>query len=268
MAENEVSDEVIQSDISQVSMAAMKPLMTQREFMYIDLDLLYDFRLTALMAYIRGEEDYKYVTQHLDEYLQAPSLEVCKFFPKFNLTERNIDEFLANPEYKEFVAALALPTGFMAELQDIIKFVNTENESKETHRSLKITLNCRYRNLHPSIVDRVVDAIHKSDPNVRIEVTEYKDWSEVPADLIKMQDMICVYDVRNFLSTGTTSQKLLTELNELHNCSIVGLRVSDLDDEETPVGLDNLQDVLSIMCKKFTLVGKTLLKEVKGTTNG
>ena len=97
MAENEVSDEVIQSDISQVSMAAMKPLMTQREFMYIDLDLLYDFRLTALMAFIHGKEEYEYLYSHLQQYLETPTLEICKFFPKMNVKESDLDDFINNP---------------------------------------------------------------------------------------------------------------------------------------------------------------------------
>ena len=267
MSENDIPDEVIKSDISEATMAAMKPLMTQREFMYIDLDLLYDLRLSALLGFVKGEEDYKYIRKHVQQYLDAPTLEVCKFFPELKVKEEDLDDFINDPGYSTILAALALPTNFMRELQDIIKFINTENESKETHRSLKITLNCRYKNLHPYIINRVVDLIHKSDPLVKVEVTEYRDWSEVPASLIKMQDMICVYDVRNFLSDGTTSQKLLTEMNELSNCSIVGLKVSDLSKEDTEIGVVNLQDVISIMCKKFTLVNKTLLS-TEGLING
>lgn len=267
MNENDVSDEVIKNDISTVSMAAMKPLMTQREFMYIDLDLLYDLRLSALLGFVRGQEDYDYIVQHIPEYLETPTLEVCKFFPKLGVTEEDLDNFINNPDYRAILAALALPTKFMKELQDIVKFINTENESKETHRSIKLTLNCRYKNLHPFIIHRIVDLIHKSDPGVRVEVTEYRDWFEVPAELIKTQDMICVYDVRNFLADGTVSQKLLTGMNELSNCSIVGLKVCDLDKEDENIGVENLQDVLSIMCKKFTLVNKSLLT-MGGLNNG
>ena len=267
MNEIDVPDEVIKQDISNVTMASMKPLMTQREFMYIDLDLLYDLRLSALLGFVKGEEDYKYIVQHIHQYLETPTLDVCRFFPRLGVTEKDLDDFINNPEYKTVLAALAVPTNFMRELQDIIKFINTENESKETHRSLKITLNCRYKDLHPYIIDRVVDAIHKSDPGVKIEITNYQDWFEVPADLIKMQDMICVYDVRNFLSTGTPSQKLLIEINGLSNCSIVGLKVSDLGAEDTEIGIENLQDVVSILCKKFTLVDKSLLS-VEDLANG
>ena len=259
MDQNTVPDQVIQEDISKLSMEAMKPLMTQREFMYIDLDLLFDFRLSALMAFIKGEEDYKYIVDHIPEYLEAPTLEVCKFFPEMGVKEKDLDTILTDRRYRTFLAALALPTKFLRELQDIIKFINTENESKETHKSLKITLNARYKGLHPFIVNKVVRAIHDSDPGVVVELTEYPDWYSVPAELIKMQDMICVYDIRNFLAVGTTSQKLLTEMNELSNCSIVGLEVSDLGSEETAIGLVNLQDVVSILCKKFTLTKKTLL---------
>ena len=266
MAENDVPDEVIKHDISNLTMATMKPLMTQRKYMYIDLDLLFDFRLTALMSFIRGKEDYLYIRQHLDEYLQAPTLEVCKFFPKIGVTEEQLDEFLANPEYKEFIAALALPTDFLRELQDIIKFVNTENESKETHDPLKITLNSRYTDLHPDIYQRVVRAIHASDPHIKVELTLYKNWSEVPADLIKQQHMICVYDVRDFLSVGSTSQKLLADMVALSDCSIVGLKVSDLSEEDTQKGVDNLQDAMSLCCNKFTMVNKSLLTE--GLNNG
>lgn len=259
MAQNDIPDKVIQEDISTLSMAAMRPFMTQREFMYIDLDLLYDMRLTALMAYIKGEEDYKYLFKHIPDYINAPTLEVCKFFPKLNVTEEMLDRILDDPEYKTVLAAMALPTNFMKELQDIIKFVNTENESKETHRSLKITLNSRYKDPHPYIINRIVSAIHASDPHVRVELTQYRDWTEVPEELIRMQDMICVYDVRNFLDVGSTSQKLLLEMDELAHCYIVGLKVSDLGSEDTQAGLINMQDVISIMCKKFTFVNKSLL---------
>ena len=261
MNNSAVSDEVIQNDISSVAMEAMKPLMTQREFMYIDLDLLFDFRLSALMSFIKGPEDYNYIREHLMEYLDAPTLEVCKFFPKLGVKESDLDRFINSPvkEYKTFLAAAALPTKFLRELQDIIKFVNTENESKETHRSLKITLNNRYPDLHPYLINTVVSAIHAADPGVRVELTNYRNWAEVPESLLKLQDMICVYDVKGFLELGTSSQKLMMEMHELANCSIVGLKVSDVGKEDTEVGLINLQDVLSIMCKKFSFVDKSLL---------
>lgn len=260
MDKNVVPDQVIKEDISRLSMEAMKPLMTQREFMYIDLDLLYDFRLSALMSFIKDQEDYDYIVANIPEYLEAPTLEVCKFFPKMGVTEKDLDKVLTDPQYRTFMAALALPTRFLRELQDIIKFINTENESKETHKSLKITLNAKYKGMHPFIVNQVVRAIHASDPGVTVELTEYPDWYSVPAELIKAQDMICVYDVRNFLAVGTTSQKLLTEMNELSHCTIVGLEVSDLGSEETAIGIVNLQDVVSILCKKFTLTKKSLLR--------
>lgn len=238
---------------------SMSPFVTQRRYIYIDADLLYDFRLSAVISYVSGEEDYKYVRAQLPAYLQAPTLECAKFFPKLNLTEADIDDRLNDEACADVLAAIAVPTKVLEKLEYIIRLVVTENESKETQLPLIITINQRDHLMHEFLKNRVIGLIKKLDNRITVEFTHYKTWNDVPEITLKKQDIVCVYDTRDFLRQGTTSQKLLETQTGLANCSVMALEVADnADDKDIQQRLSNLEDIMSIMCRKFKFFKKSI----------
>lgn len=239
----------------------VKPFVTQKENIYIDSDLLYDYKLGAMLALTKNEEDYNYLCKHLDDYLKAPTIECAKFFPDLGIEEQDLEDILSDPKYYIFLNAAAPATLFVDDLSTIIRIFNTINQSKETTRPLRITINQRRIKMHPMHQKALADHIHDTDPSVVVEFTEYKSWFEVPQALIECQDFICVYNMIEFLQTGTNSQKLLgTVPPKLAKANICTLLQADIPNP-TVDHFVNLKVMLEIMCNKFTFRPKTLLNK-------
>jgi len=247
-----------------ISKESMRPLVTQKEFVYVDAELLYDFRLAGLLSLIRnGASDYNYIMQHVKEYLDADTLECAKFFPELGITEADIDAVLADPEKSAIIAAIAPPTKLLHELGRCIMVLNTLNTSKETHRPIQLTINQSRVQIHNYLKKQIARVVHMDDPSVIIHFTSYPGWKTVPQEVLKNQDAIFIYDIKEFLLEGTNSQKALTTDFGLGTVDIMALAQSDLNEADTPKGLSNMKMILSLFCTKFTFFKKTLLtKEI------
>lgn len=242
-----------------ISSEVMRPLVTQKEFMYVDADVLFDYRLGALLATVRGEQDYNYILEHVDEYLNAPTLECAKFFPDLHKTDSELDRIAADPQNATALAALTPPTKVLEQLSVMIRVLNTINLSKETQRPIRVTVNQRRVQITDFVKNAITDAIARGDASATVTFTTYKSWADVPEDILRPQDVIIVYDLKEFLTVGTTSQKLLIDTNELSMTDIMAITQSELNSEDTPLGLDNMKNVMELMCDKFTFINKTLL---------
>lgn len=242
-----------------LSAEVMRPLVTQKEYLYVDADTLFDYRLGAIMASIKNEHDYNYVLEHVDEYLTAPTLECAKFFPAFNKTDAELDDIASSSAGAVALAALTPPTKVLEQLPVIIRVLNTINLSKETQRPIHVTINQRRVAITDYIKQFITDTITRGDASAKIDFTSYKSWFDVPEDLLRCQDVIIVYDLKEFLTLETTSQKLLIDTNELAMTDIMALTQSELSSEDTALGLENMKNVMELMCDKFTFINKTLL---------
>lgn len=242
-----------------ISTEVMRPLVTQKEFLYVDADVLFDYRLGALLATIKGEDDYNYILKHVDEYLNAPSLECAKSFPDLNRTDADLDKLAVDKSSALSLAALTPPTKVLEQLPIMIRVLNTINLSKETQRPIHVTVNQRRVEITDFVKNAITAAVTRGDASATVAFTTYKSWFDVPEDLLKRQDVIIVYDLKEFLMTGTTSQKLLVDTNELSMTDIMALTQSELKQEDTALGLDNMKNVMELMCDKFTFINKTLL---------
>lgn len=244
-----------------LSQDMMKPFTVQKENIYIDSDLLFDYRLGAVLARVNGESDYNHVVQNIPAYLKAPTLECAKFFPQLNLTEEDLDDVIANPEYFMFLNAAAPATKLIADLEPIIRLFNTINESREGTNPIRITVNQRQIKFCKLVKANLLKTIHKIDPKVVVEFTEYKSWFEVPTSLIESQDFICVYNMIEFLKEGTNSQKLMAAVPpRLSKTNIATLLQSDVANP-TVDHFHNLRVMLEVMCHQFCFRPKTLLNE-------
>lgn len=242
-----------------ISAEVMRPLVTQKEFVYIDADVLFDFRLGALLAGMTGESDYNYILSNLQTYLDAPTLACAKFFPDLNKTDEELDAFASDPKYAMPMAAVAPPTKLFEELPVLVRVINSINVSKETQRPVRVTINQRNVLLVDYTKNLIRDAVLRGDANAVVEFTNFPTWKDVPEALLKQQDVIIVHDIKDFLLEGTTSQKLLTTTDELAMTDIMAMVQSDLSLEETELGLANLVNIMELMCNKFSFISKTLL---------
>jgi len=244
---------------NKISAEIMRPLVTQKEFVYIDADLLYDFRLGGIISTITNEEQYNYIRDHIPEYLDAPTLEVAKFFPDMKMSEQDIDKRLSDPKYEQVLALMSPPTQFISELGLLIRVLNTVNRSKETQRPIKVTVNQRKYMLTDYTKKMIERAVHDGDAKAVVEFTHFESWFKISEALLKQQDVICVYNIREFLQEGTVSQKLLVNTEEFAMADIMALEQCDLTGDQAEIGLENMADLMRAFgCNSFSFIKKTL----------
>ncbi len=236
-----------------------KAFLKQKEHVYIDSDLLYDYRLGAVLGLTRSEQQFAYVVDHMQDYLDAPTLACAKFFPELGLTDEQLDKFITNPEFYQFICAAAPASEFIDNLDKVIKIMNTLNEHAEVKRPLHVTINQRRIPIHPVYKHGIAHRIHEIDPRVIVEFVTYKSWYEVPETLLAIQDFICVYDLIEFLKEGTISQKMISGYpSKLRDCSIAALLQSD-QAHPTIEHFSNTKTIMELMCDKFSFFPKTIL---------
>ena len=242
-----------------MSKEIVQPFLRPKEHIYVDSDLLYYYRLGAMIGLTKTEQQFNYVVSHVQDYIKAPSLDCARFFPEMGLTDEMLDKFIQAERFFNFVSAAAPASDFIDNLDKIILAMNTVNTSKEVKEPLTITINQRTIPIHPVYKRGIVNRVHSIDPRVNVEFVAYKSWYEVPPTLIEKQDFICVYDLGEFLREGTNSQKLLAEVpSKLSRCYIASLLQSDKPNP-TPEQFTNLKAILEVMCDKFMFVEKTIL---------
>ena len=258
--------EEFRSVCDKLSMDLMKPYMAQKKNIYVDADLIYDYRLGALMALTNGEDQYNYVMDNLQGYLDGRTLDCTRYFPKLGLTEADLDRMIADPKYFIFLTAASPASNFLDDLDMIIRIFNTLNQSKEVTDPIKITINQRRIKIHDVHKAGIRSRIHSIDPTVQVDFTEFPSWYQINEKLLAAQDFICVYDMLEFLHEGTVSQKLLSAVpSKLMHADILTLFQSD---KQFPTDDDfkNLKTIMECMCDKFSFISKSLRKE--GIING
>jgi len=244
---------------NQMSKDIVKPFLKQKENIYIDSDLLYHYRLGAMLALTKSEDDFNYVREHINDYLEAPTLECAKFFPEMKLTDEDLDKFIVDPKYFNVISAISPASEFIDNFDKIIRIFNTINESKEVTDPITITINQRRIPIHPVYRRGIINRIRSIDRHVNVKFTSYKSWYEVPQSLIAVQDFLCVYDMIEFLKEGTNSQKAISAVpSQLATCCIVTPLQADVPDPSFE-HFRNLKVLLEVMCDKFSYISKTII---------
>ena len=231
----------------------------QKQHVYIESDLLYNYRLGAMLGLTRNERDYNYVMDHIQDYLNAPTLACAKFFPEMGMTDEQLDKFIADPKYYQFICAASPATEFIDNLDKVIRIMNTLNQHAEVTQPITITINQRTIPIHPVYKRGIQTRIHETDPRVIVEYTSYPSWYEVPETLLHKQDFICVYDLSEFVHKGSIPEKMMEIYpSKLSDCSIAALLQSDKP-APTIEHFTNMRALMELVCDKFSFFPKTIL---------
>ncbi len=234
------------------------PYVRQKEHIFIDVETLYDFKLGALFC-LTTKDQYKYILDLLPDYLSSKDLEVCKHFPECNVDEETINRFMDDPVVNKTLSLIAPPRSLVEDLADIIPALNTYNTSKETQHPLKITINQSTFELSDEAKLRLEDYIHSVDSNVEVTFVKY-NWTNIPKDVLEMQDVIIVYDIAAFVDISATPVIDCIKEGVFAKTTIASfMQVTNQNCEDTAKGEMNFAITMDIFCNNFIILEKELL---------
>lgn len=231
-----------------------------KKFVYIDADLLFDFKLGVILSNIRGEKMYNAVLSHLDEYLDSDTLECARFFPEVGMKEEDILAYLADSSHDTSLSVIVPETKTMSDLMAFVDDLRRENAAKGASEPITFYINQRLHNLLPRQRKHLEDSILRIMPYAIVKYTEYRTWHEVPREVMEGLDFIGVYDIIDLLRPENESARMLLGIKDFSGTTIVALKQADHEipaDQREDV-YKNTAAVLNLMCDNMYFIRKSI----------
>lgn len=242
--------------------AIMTPFKQQISVIYIDADMLYDFRLGNLILHTASESQYQYIMSELSAYEDSPNFKISELFPKLGVSEEQLDAFEADPVLSWQIAPASPKTKLLEDLDSFLRSVDTYNRGKEIKEPVKLIINQKKVKLHPTIKTSLARFVAMGHSNMLIEFTDYLNWNEVPQDIFDSIDVLFVHDISDFVRHGTVSQKRMAEMHEscLKKVVIATYKVdqSFATEEETEEAVTNFVNIMRVMFSGFIFLKREL----------
>lgn len=249
-------------EFDKIAEAIMEPFKRAVSVVYIDADMLYDFRLGNLILHTSTEEQYQYIQKNLEAYESSANPKVTESFPDLGISEEQLDAFEKDPVYGWQIPVASPKTSFLDELGNLIVSINTLNESKEVKEPLRILINQRAVKFPKTMKTGLVQYILNHNKHAIIEFTNYSNWDEIPEQVFDSIDILFVHDAEDFVRHGTVSQRRMANMHEdcLRKIVVATCRSSKTfdSDEEKKEALTNFANIMGVMFSGFTFIKRKL----------
>jgi len=236
---------------------------------YIDMEMLKDFKLGALLTLIDSEAKYDYVRSQIPYYNHRLDDDTLKYFPKLSIDPELFNQRLIDPKYQVAISVVAPNTTFFYELGDILfNIINHNHRTGNDTLSIKIDF---VTQTIPALADRIKHALKdriRKYTNIRdVAFYQSKDYEFVSIDYLKTLDIMYLYSYNKLM-------------NEQHPCanaikfpdmcfshtSIFARPVADKvyeDPEQLLTELEYTRKVVGIFCRDFNYVSPHIPEAIK-----
>lgn len=141
---------------------------------YVDLSMMVDYKLGALLLLYNDEKDYNYIVKQVKEvynYSLDPS--ILTSFPKLAVTEENINEVLTSSYYNRILSSNSPSTNIREFIIGFIMQVSINNNKfyNDSKGVLNVYLNSPYFKLHQEAKEGIVEELK----NTRIKIFFIED---------------------------------------------------------------------------------------------
>ena len=243
--------------------AIINPLREPIREIYIDTDLLYDYRLGALLLKLKNEDEFSYVREHLHSYEEGPLPTITSYFPDLKITEEELDLLEDDLAFEKFLHATAPGTQFLMDLPNLIVRINTFNSNKLDPPPLTVHLNQRKHIMPKMIRERLLGAIRAQDSSANIKFENFETWNDIPEDMFKRCRMLFVYDLIDFCRLGTVPAKFMHSM-KVNDKTLVANFMTEggFPDEKTHLdAINKFCAVMSALFGNFQFMKKAVLIE-------
>jgi len=172
---------------------------------FIDLRVLFDFRLGALLTTISTQKELDYIHFKLDEYELAYDFNIEKHFGALDISNLMIDKILKNPEMTERICVSSPPTNYFALLDEILKDVKKYNENygnKNPYLVHFYTPLTSYPEVAKTSLLSVFDRISDMSFDVRFDATPL---TQIPANKLAEFNFFLIEDICELVNKNSTT---------------------------------------------------------------
>lgn len=189
----------VQESLDKLSKSYFTEITEQVSKIYVDMEILQDLRLGALLQTATVPEEIEYIQSCIPEYNNRLDLKTAEHFPVLNKTDDELDQIIkANP----IKTALVSPwTKIYYNFQIVLGYLHDNTRIKDTKPSqLLIVINTETVPYPLPLFDKLAKLIKKTYPEATIKASSYKRY-DGEEDLYLSSDMFFLYDHEKFLNT-------------------------------------------------------------------
>jgi hypothetical protein len=213
--------------IDQFRQEYFKPSFTVVKNIYIDIEVLQDFRLGALLCLISTEEEYKYIKHVIGSAQSQYQLRLddvtMKYFPAItSITDSDIDAFIADRRRHKALVKMSPMTFMFSELPNIFRTIMLRNMAVKDHSKDGVTLYIGTNSVNYDNEDliKLCRSIIVHTPSFKIEMFN-KPISEIGVPL-PSYEIIFIENVKRFVEDIRHHSVLFDESLPMGDVSVFG----------------------------------------------
>lgn len=212
--------------------------------MYIDLEMLQDFRLGALFCLIKTDAEYQYIKHIISKennaYKTRLNEDTMTWFPAIeSITDKDLDEYIENPDnHKRLVVSSPMTTTYL-ELFDMFVSIIDRNRSVG---GPELIVNIGTSSVVYDVVDKgnLVTAFTEKISGFKVFV--HDTWMDNIKSNVSNFDMIMAHNISKFIQSDFT-QNMFTDEVPLFNGTVVGYPLLEVQTQDEKHAIELLSEI-------------------------
>lgn len=190
----------IQDSLDSLSKSYFSDIKEKVSAIYIDMEILQDFRLGALLQTATVAEEIEYIQSCIPEYNHKLNLETASYFPVLKKTDEELDKIIKENPLK---TAIVSPwTKIYNNLIVVLRSLYMNTKSKDvTPSPLLVVINTASMLYPIQLFDKLAKQIKSVYPDAVVKASSYERYEAEP-ELYLNTDMFFLYDHEKFFNSG------------------------------------------------------------------
>lgn len=113
-----------------------KPLLN----IYVEMEAMFDYKLSALLKMIRTEKEFEYIKSKLPLYRTYKGQKITRCFPALKFTEDDLNNFIKDPKNHLYLSVGSLITNVSNLIPAQVSFFNMINKNSPMYNHEPITI--------------------------------------------------------------------------------------------------------------------------------
>ena len=183
-----------------------KPLLN----IYVEMESMFDYKLSALLKMIKTEKEFEYIKTKLPLYRTYKGKNITRCFPALKFTENDIDNFIKDPNNHLYLSAGSLITNVSNLVPGQIAFFNMINKNSPmyNHEPITIYFNNSLFPVAKESCRHIFNSLSSIFPNIDCKFSN-RSLKQESKDFIEHIDHFILDDLKSFTEKDTLTYKML-----------------------------------------------------------
>jgi hypothetical protein len=256
-------DPIVSQAVGEASEEYFRAKFVPIRNIYLDIEVLQDFRLGALLHLITTQTELDYIRYRLKDYSNRLGSETMRYFPAIkDISEKDLDECIANKDKHRSLVVISPTTEFYMGLPDMIRHINENNSRCATevyHVNIHIGTNSVI--LDQDLKENIIFQFKNFDKTLNTIIYN-RPLSGMEEEIIRNIDITAVDNIKQF-TNDPVIRKHFSDSDFLNKQVLAHpyIDVELLEGETSEQLLSNTKTMLDVYCD-FDYIQRKV--EIKG----